>query len=115
MLKVRYGKAADFLADYTENVSEGGLFIATQERFEMGTILDFEISFPGLLDPIQLQGEVKWYRPASSSDEPAGIGVQFLSQAHGSGPLSTLVSRLNQPDSDIDPETDQVIFTFKLE
>jgi len=97
MLKVRYHHAKDFLADYTENISAGGVFIATEEQFEMGTELDFEVSFPGLLDPIPLKGKVKWCRPARSAEEPAGIGVQFAAEeATSKGPMAQLVTRLEE-------------------
>ncbi len=97
MLKVQYRDARDFLADYTENISAGGVFIATEEQFETGTELHFEVSFPGLLDPIPLNGVVKWCRPASSPEEPAGIGIQFApEQAAKRGPLAQLVTKLEK-------------------
>jgi uncharacterized protein (TIGR02266 family) len=104
MLKVRYRAAKDFLADYTENISAGGVFITTQEKFTEGTTLDFEISFPGLLDPIPLKGVVKWCRPHKSPEEPAGIGIQFIAeQSPGQGHLATLVDQLDNR-SDSQPE-----------
>jgi uncharacterized protein (TIGR02266 family) len=107
LLKVAYRNAQDFLIDYTENISAGGMFIITEEAFEVGNVLDFEISFPGLLSPIPIKGMVKWCRPASSPDEPAGIGVQFIMEDTASqGPLSTLVARLNQPEP-VEPTTPQ--------
>jgi uncharacterized protein (TIGR02266 family) len=105
MLKVRYRAAQDFLADYTENVSEGGVFVATEEKFEEGTELDFEISFPGLLDPIPLRGVVKWCRPHRSPEEPAGIGIQFLfDRSPGRGLLATLVDKLDNREKEEPPE-----------
>jgi len=114
MLKVRYGHARDFLADYTENISAGGVFIATEDKFERGTVLDFEISFPGLLDPIQLKGEVMWSRPSPSGDEKAGMGIKFLSEGSGPGPLSTLVAKLENPSRAVEAETGGVVFRVLL-
>jgi uncharacterized protein (TIGR02266 family) len=112
MLKVRYRHAKDFLADYTENISAGGVFIATEEQFEMGTELDFEVSFPGLLDPIPLKGVVKWFRPARSAEEPAGIGIQFaVEEPVGKGPLAQLVTRLEEGGSQEPGETE---VTFRV-
>ncbi len=106
MLKIRYRAVKDFLADYTENISAGGVFITTDEEFSPGTTLDFEVSFPGLLDPISLKGIVKWIRPATPFGEPAGIGVQFLpEQSPGHNHLSGLVSRLNsQSETGVKPD-----------
>lgn len=67
------------LVDYTENLSEGGVFIATEKQFEPGSEIAFELSFPGLVKPIRLTGEVIWRRPPESLDEvrPPGIGVRL--------------------------------------
>lgn len=65
------------LVDYTENLSEEGVFIATEKQFEPGSEIVFELSFPGLVKPIRLTGTVMWRRPPESLDEirPPGIGV----------------------------------------
>jgi len=114
MLKVQYRNAKDFLADYTENISAGGVFIITEEQFEMGTELDFEVSFPGLLDPIPLTGKVKWCRPARSAEEPAGIGIQFeQEEATGKGPLAQLVTKIEGGKSE-KPAAAPVVFRVLL-
>jgi uncharacterized protein (TIGR02266 family) len=97
LLKVEYANAAQFLADYTENISEGGVFIITDETYKKGEQLDFKVSFPGLLDPIQVRGEVMWRREARSPGEPAGIGVRFLlDQSADRASLLDLVTRLQR-------------------
>ncbi|MBN2496193.1 MAG: TIGR02266 family protein [Deltaproteobacteria bacterium] len=94
LLKVEYKHAADFLEAYTENVSEGGVFIATEDSFHLGQIIEFSVSFPGLLDPIPVKGQVKWSRP-NSGESPAGIGVQFMERTD----LSQLASDLRDQPS----------------
>ncbi|RME24173.1 MAG: TIGR02266 family protein [Deltaproteobacteria bacterium] len=94
LLKVKYAAASDFIADYTENVSKGGLFIATDENFEIDDTFDFEVSFPGLLNPIPLTGRVKWVR-RKGGDQPAGIGVEIVSEPGEHRPLEVLVDRMN--------------------
>lgn len=78
MLKVEYSSTNDFFTDYTENISGGGVFIATTSKFDLGQEIDFAISFPGLLDPIQVKGEIKWRRTEADEEGPIGIGVQFI-------------------------------------
>jgi uncharacterized protein (TIGR02266 family) len=117
MLKVSYRNASDFLAAYTENVSSGGLFIATDEQIEKGTKLDFEISFPGLLDPIPLTGIVKWCRPDVSQEGPAGIGIQFLDidpKTSKNNPLATLVERIDPQKEERTPQTSKSVFRVML-
>jgi uncharacterized protein (TIGR02266 family) len=79
ILKVEYDSPGGFLADYANNASGGGLFIATTRSFSVGDKLSFDISFPGLLSPIRCDGVVRWRRPPEqvTDDSPAGIGVAF--------------------------------------
>lgn len=68
------------IGDYTENLSEGGLFIVTEYGFEPGERIHFELSFPGLVKPIPLEAEVAWRRVRESltDERPPGIGVRLL-------------------------------------
>jgi uncharacterized protein (TIGR02266 family) len=76
ILKVTYEHLGE-LSDYTENLSESGLFISTEHQFDHGQQIEFELSFPGLVKPIRLKGKVVWQRVRESLDDehPAGIGV----------------------------------------
>ncbi len=62
------------LAGSTENLSRGGLFIQTDHPFEPGDVVPLSLSFPGLMDPIEITGKVTWLRSARG-DEPGGVGV----------------------------------------
>lgn len=79
ILKVEYDSSEGFLADYANNASSGGIFIATTRSFSVGDKLSFDISFPGLLSLIRCDGQVCWRRPPeqATDDSPAGIGVAF--------------------------------------
>lgn len=79
LLKITYDRAEDFLSDYTSNASTGGVFIATDKPFQIGEQIIFDISFPGLVQPIHCRGIVRWRRQPEDADEanPAGIGVAF--------------------------------------
>ena len=93
LLKVRYGNASEFLSDYTANLSASGVFIETDETFDTGQPIEFEVSFPGLLQPISLRGVVKWCRTEADAGGPAGVGVQFLQeQTSPDGPLARLIA-----------------------
>ncbi|MGQ0504809.1 MAG: TIGR02266 family protein [Myxococcaceae bacterium] len=62
------------LTGATENLSQGGLFIQTDEPFAVGDMIPLSLSFPGLLDPIEITGKVTRLR-AASDGERAGVGV----------------------------------------
>ena len=74
VLRVAYGGGARAW-DATENVSEGGLFIQTDQDFEVGEVVPVSLSFPGLLDPVEILGIVAWVR-ASRDGHPSGVGIR---------------------------------------
>ncbi|MFP2962632.1 TIGR02266 family protein [Myxococcus sp. 1LA] len=61
--------------DVTENLSHEGLFVQTDQAFRLGDEVRLALSFPGLLDPVEVSGTVAWTRPAGP-DQPAGVGVR---------------------------------------
>jgi uncharacterized protein (TIGR02266 family) len=74
ILAVQYAGAEDVL-DYTENLSAGGLFIRTEREFEEGERVALVVSFPQLLEPVELQVEVVRRRTAAPGS-PAGVAVR---------------------------------------
>jgi len=74
ILAVQY-VGAESVLDYTENLSEGGLFIRTEREFEQGDRVTLVISFPQLLEPIELQVEVVRKRGATL-EAPGGVAVR---------------------------------------
>ena len=69
----------NFYMGFTDNISEGGVFIATEQLFEMGASLRFELKLPHMGAPEVVEGVVRWVRSAShpTPEVPNGIGVQF--------------------------------------
>lgn len=68
-----------FYAGMTENLSEGGLFVATYDTFPIGTEVDVTITLLEL-PPIHAHCEVRWIRhEATSTDDYApGMGIRFV-------------------------------------
>jgi len=73
-LIVEYEDADDFIGDYTDNLSAGGTFIHTARQLENDTTIQLVLSFPGLLQPIAIEGVVRWSR----GGRQPGIGIEFL-------------------------------------
>ncbi|MDB4959812.1 MAG: response regulator receiver modulated PilZ sensor protein [Myxococcales bacterium] len=92
-LIVDYEGADDFMSDYTENLSTGGTFIHTSRVLERETTVMLVLSFPGLLEPISLQGIVRWSR----GGKQPGIGVEFV-PGPDRAKLEALVARIEQRD-----------------
>jgi uncharacterized protein (TIGR02266 family) len=61
-----------------ENVSDGGVFVASKELKPIGTEVEVTLKLPGNLLPIWAVGVVCWIRDTSGKDDtPLGMGIQF--------------------------------------
>jgi type IV pilus assembly protein PilZ len=92
VLKVEYKRLNTFFNDYTRNISKGGIFIKTPKPLGVGTGFIFKLFVPGLDEPIELRGEVRWTRKAPptapkgrlgtpappSPDSDPGMGIRLL-------------------------------------
>jgi uncharacterized protein (TIGR02266 family) len=74
ILAVQYAGAESVL-DYTENLSAAGLFIRTAREFALGDRVTLVVSFPQLLEPVELQVEVV-RRRAATLGAPGGVAVR---------------------------------------
>jgi uncharacterized protein (TIGR02266 family) len=79
VLRVNFRDRDDCL-DATENLSRGGLFVQTSERFGVGQRVELSVGFPGLLEPVALRGEVVWVRPPRE-DTSGGVGIRVADEA----------------------------------
>jgi len=76
VLRVDYPDTPGAVRDATENLSAGGLFIRTERVLADGERVPLVISFPGLLEPMEVEVEVVRGRPASDHG-PAGVAVKL--------------------------------------
>jgi type IV pilus assembly protein PilZ len=69
-----------FLYASITNISEMGIFVATQEPLEVGTRLTLRFAVPGQESPFILLGQVAWVNPIRLlSDNPnPGMGIRFV-------------------------------------
>jgi uncharacterized protein (TIGR02266 family) len=102
-LFVEYEGADDLVGDYTENLSTGGTFVATNRELPIGTQIQLVLSFPGLLEPIAIQGTVRWTRGNTvnngviSPGDEAGAGIEFL-PGPARDQLAQVVNRIRTRD-----------------
>lgn len=76
ILQVEYPEQEGFVADATENLSAGGAFVRTTRELRAGERVPLALSFPGLLDPVEIVGEVAWVRPGEAG-LPSGVGLRI--------------------------------------
>jgi uncharacterized protein (TIGR02266 family) len=93
-LFVEYEGAEDLLGDYTENLSSGGTFVATNRVLPVGTVVQLVLGFPGLLEPISIEGFVRWTR---GDGQAAGAGIEFA-PGPGREQLAAVVARIRARD-----------------
>ena len=69
----------NFYTGFTENISSGGIFIATRDLKALGTIMEVSFSIPGFETKITTRAEVRWQRLEQNHvDSMPGIGLRFL-------------------------------------
>jgi uncharacterized protein (TIGR02266 family) len=80
VMRVDYPDQKTF-SDATENLSKGGLFIQTHRQLSLGALVPLSLSFPGLLDPIEIVGRVAWIRNELEGRGP-GVGISVEEAEH---------------------------------
>lgn len=84
-LDVSLGSDHNFYAGFIENMSAGGVFVATHAVKPVGEHLEITIHLPDTEEPVRAVGEVRWVREYSeTSDVPPGMGVRFVELSPGS-------------------------------
>ncbi len=96
-LFVEYEGADDLVGDFTENLSTGGTFVATTRDIPIGTRIQLVLSFPGLLEPIAIEGVVRWTRSEASDEGDVGAGIEFA-PGPGRDALASVVERIRSRD-----------------
>src|ERR1041384_3159373 len=93
-LFVEYEGAEDLIGDFTDNLSSGGTFVTTNRSLPVGTQVQLVLSFPGLIEPIAIEGTVRWTRGESAVGDP-GAGIEFEARPSGER-LAGGVDRIRQ-------------------
>lgn len=79
-VEVTLTSESNFFVGFTDNISEGGIFLATHDLLPIGSQIELEFLLPDDDQPIEVPAEIRWHRPLASQheDAPAGFGAQFL-------------------------------------
>jgi uncharacterized protein (TIGR02266 family) len=106
-LEVEVGLETDhnFYTGLTQDISSGGLFIATSIIYRVGDRLRVRFSLPGQTEPITAEAEVRWVRDprAMKTDSPEGIGLRFVDlPAEAKIEISEFLSRRESLFYDVD-------------
>lgn len=77
---VTFTSESNFYVGFTENVSRGGLFVATTDLLPPGTPVNLRFTLPGETSPTYVDGVVRWQRWAEDVGEQIapGLGIEFV-------------------------------------
>ena len=95
----------NFYTGLTQDISSGGLFIATSVLYRIGDVIRVRFSLPGQQQPITADGEVRWVRDprAMKTDSPEGIGLRFVALSpEAKNEISEFLSRRDSLFYDVD-------------
>lgn len=78
-LDVSLGSDHNFYAGLVENISAGGVFVATHLLKPVGEVIELAIHLPDSEDVLRGVGEVRWIREyVERSELPPGMGIRFI-------------------------------------
>jgi uncharacterized protein (TIGR02266 family) len=78
--EVTFDSEHNFYLGLSENISEGGIFVATFQPAEIGAVLELTLRLPGAPSPFQVRAQVQWVREHTPENraQPPGIGLKFI-------------------------------------
>jgi len=77
---VGFNSEHNFYAGFTQNISAGGLFIATHQPLDVGRQVELLFHVPTKKGPLRTRGVVAWVREygEATSDVSPGMGIRFV-------------------------------------
>ena len=73
-----YVSEKELYLSYMPFLKNGGLFVRTNENYDIGTQVELDITLPDSLESSKVTGTVCWHTPPGSQNgTPVGIGVSF--------------------------------------
>ena len=75
-IDVNYRHGDTYLFSRTENVSELGVFLVSEEPFAVGTRIELSFRLAEGGDPVEVIGEVMWVDSRGAGKTP-GMGIRF--------------------------------------
>ena len=81
-VQVAFRTVADLVAEYTKNISKGGIFLKTDQPLDPNAEIELTITFPDNLGSYQVLGRVTRLLCVSHPTDPEkqlhGAGIRFL-------------------------------------
>ncbi len=78
LVQFRFNSFEDFLAEYSLDISPGGMFIRTERPREMGSMIYLQFQLRDGHKLIEGLGRVCWVNEPGSKDRIPGMGIEFV-------------------------------------
>ncbi len=78
LVQYRFNSFEDFLAEYSVNISPGGMFIKTDKPLEEGATVYLQFSLKDGSRLIEGMGRVVRVNPPGVKDRIPGMGIEFV-------------------------------------
>ena len=90
----------NFYTGFTGNISEGGVFIATEAPLEIGSVVSLNFKLPNSPIEINVDGEVRWIKDRSATDTHTlpGMGIHFINLDTKSKQIIEAFVNLREPE-----------------
>lgn len=77
LVQYRFDSFDEFLAEYSLNISPGGIFICTETPREQGAVIYLQFTLKDGNRLIEGMGRVVRVNPPGDPKRPAGMGIEF--------------------------------------
>jgi uncharacterized protein (TIGR02266 family) len=74
-IELEFAEDSHFFTGLSQDISGGGIFVATYERLPVGTRLKLCFETPD--GPFEARGQVRWTRDAKQGEARPGLGIVF--------------------------------------
>jgi uncharacterized protein (TIGR02266 family) len=78
LVQYRFNSFEDFLAEYSLDISPGGMFIRTDVPNEMGSMIYLQFQLQDGSKLIEGLGRVVWVTEPGTANKVAGMGIEFV-------------------------------------
>jgi uncharacterized protein (TIGR02266 family) len=78
LVQFRFDTFDEFLAEYSLNISPGGIFIRTEAPREEGAVIYLQFTLRDGSKLIEGMGRVVRVNPPGDPKRPAGMGIEFM-------------------------------------
>ena len=78
-IEIMFKETGSFIRSYMLNVSNGGLFIKTDNPLPLESEVKLKVILPDDTEIMEIQGQVVWVNPPTARNSfPVGMGIQFM-------------------------------------